>query len=84
MEPANGRLSKWNAYAVIVNKIKNLRPEDEPRMTMDYLKVYEDLLGTYLKLNSKVYNHLLNPNYGCLFMADFKHIYLMILLHLDN
>ena len=48
-EPANGRLSKWNARAVMVDKVENPKPEDEPRMTMDSSRVHEDLPGTYLE-----------------------------------
>ena len=83
-EPANGRLSEWNARAVMVDKVENPKPEDEPRMTMDYSRVHEDLPGTYLELSSKVHDHLSNPNNGCLFMADLKHAYLTIPLHPDD
>ena len=84
MEPVNGRLSKWNTRAVIVDKVENLRPEDEPRMTINYSRVYEDLPGTYLKLSSKVYNHFLNLNHSYLFIINLKHVYLTIPLHPDD
>ncbi len=53
-EPANGRLSPWNARAVIVDKVENPTPEDEPRVTFDYGRVLELLPGTHLELSSKV------------------------------
>jgi len=47
-EPANGRLSRWNARAVIVDKVASPTPEDEPRITFDYSRVTEDLPGTFM------------------------------------
>jgi len=69
---------------VIVNKVKDLTPEDEPRVTFDYLRVEEDLLGSHLKLLSKVHDNLLDLYYRSLFAADLKYIYLTILLHPNN
>ena len=83
-EPANGRLSQWNARAVMVDKSDNPKPEDEPRMTFDYSRVTEDLPGCFLELSSKVHDHLANPRHGCLFMADLKHAYLTVPLHPDD
>ena len=53
-------------------------------MTIDYSRVYKDLPGIYIKLSSKVYNHLLNSNYSYLFIANLKYVYLIIPLYLDN
>ena len=83
-EPANGRLSLWNARAVIVDKVENPTPQDEPRVTLDYSRVNEELPGTHLELSSKVHDNLSNPNHGCLFAADLKHAYLTIPLHPDD
>lgn len=83
-EPANGRLSLWNARAVMVDKVENPKPTDEPRMTFDYSRVTELLPGTHLELSSKVHDHLSNPNHGCLFSADLKHAYLTVPLHPDD
>ena len=43
-EPANGRLSQWNARAVMVDKVEDPQPSDEPRMTFDYSRVTELLI----------------------------------------
>ena len=83
-EPANGRLSLWNARAVMVDKVENPKPTDEPRMTFDYSRVIELLPGAHLELSSKVHDHLSNPKHGCLFSADLKHAYLTIPLHPDD
>ena len=83
-EPANGRLSEWNARAVMVDKVENPKPSDEPRMTFDYSRVTELLPGSHIELSSKVYDHLSNPSHGCLFTADLKHAYLTIPLHPDD
>ena len=83
-EPANGRLSQWNARAVMVDKSENPKPTDEPRMTFDYSRVCEDLPGTFVELSSKVHDHLSNPNHGSLFKADLKHAYLTVPLHPDD
>lgn len=80
-EPANGRLSQWNARAVMVDKVDNPTPEDEPRMTLDYSRVDELLPGSHLELSSKVHDHLSNPRHGCLFSPDLKHAYLTIHPH---
>ena len=73
-EPANGRLSRWNARAVIVDKVENPRPEDEPRITFDYSRVTEELPGTYMELSSKVHDNLSDPRHRILFAADLKHV----------
>lgn len=83
-EPANGRLSQWNARAVMVDKVENPTPSDEPRMTFDYSRVTELLPGAHMELSSKVHDHLSNPRHGCLFTADLKHAYLTIPLHPDD
>ena len=83
-EPANGRLSQWNARAVIVNKVEDPTPQDEPRITFDYSRVTEDLPGTYLELSSKVHDNLSDPRHKCLFAADLKHAYLTIPLHPED
>ena len=80
-EPANGRLSEWNARAVMVDKVENPQPSDETRMTFDYSRVTELLPGAHLELSSKVHDHLSNPRHGYLVSADLKHAYLTIPLH---
>ena len=62
----------------MVDKVENLLPTDEPRMTFDYSRVNEMLPGCHLALGSKVHNHLSNHRHGCLFSADFKHAYLAV------
>ena len=62
-EAANGRLSEWNAQPIMVNKVGNPTPEDEPRMTIDYSRVTENLPGCHLELGSKVHDHLSNPRH---------------------
>ena len=83
-EPANGRLSRWNARAVVVDKVENPRPEDEPRVTFDYSRVTEELPGTYMELSSKVHDNLADPRHRFLFAADLKHAYLTIPLHPED
>lgn len=83
-ESANGWLSQWNARAVVVDKVENPTPEDEPRIIFDYFRVHEDLPGTYLELSSKVHDNLLDSRYRCLFVADLKYAYLTVPLHPDD
>jgi len=83
-EPANGRLSQWNARAVIVDKVEDPTPEDEPRVTFDYSRVEEDLPGSHLEHSSKVHDNLSDPRHRSLFAADLKHAYLTIPLHPDD
>jgi hypothetical protein len=83
-EAANGRLSLWNARAVIVDKVESPTPQDEPRVTFDYSRVTEELPGTYMELSSKVHDNLADPRHRCLFSADLKHAYLGISLHPDD
>jgi len=84
IEPANGRLSLWNVRAVIVDKVENPTPSNEPRMTFDYSRIYEDFLGAFMELLFKVYDHLSNPYHGCLFSADLKYVYLTVPIHPDD
>ena len=83
-EAANGRLSRWNARAVVVDKVENPTPQDEPRVTFDYSRVPEELPATYMELSSRVHDTLSDPRHRCLFTADLKHAYLTIGLHPDD
>jgi len=69
---------------VIINKVSDPTLEDKPRITLNYSRVYEDLLGTFLELSLKVHNNLSNPRYRNLIAADLKYAYITIPLHLDN
>jgi len=69
---------------MIINKVSNLILEDEPRITLDYSRIYKDLLGTFLELSLKVYNNLSNPRYRNLIAVDLKYTYITIPLHPDN
>ena len=80
-QPANGRLSQWGARAVIVDKVENPKPTDEPRLTFDYSKVTEELPGTFMELSSRVHDNLSNPRHKSLFSADLKHAYYIIGMH---
>lgn len=71
-ERANGRLSPWNARAVVVDKVENPTPADEPRVTLDYSRVAEILPGTYVERGSRVHDYLSNPKHKVLFLADLK------------
>lgn len=77
-------MSRWNARAVIVDKLTNPTPEDEPRITFDYSRVTEDLPGTFMKLSSKVHDNLADPRHECLMAADLKHMYLTIGMHPED
>jgi len=69
---------------MIVDKVSNLTLEDKPRITLNYSRIYKDLLGTFLGLSLKVYNNLSNPRYRNLIAVDLKYAYITIPLHLDN
>jgi len=64
--------------------VSNLILKDEPRITLNYYRVYKDLLGIFLELSFKVYNNLSNPRYRNLIAADLKYAYITIPLYLDN
>jgi len=70
--------------AVIVDKVENPRPEDEPRTIFDYSRVHEDLSGTHVELFSKVHEHISDPSHRCLFAADLKHAYYTIAFHPED
>ena len=80
----NERLFLWNARSVIVDKVKNFTSENELRVTFDYNKVSEILSEAYIKLFSKVHSNLFNFRHRILLIADFKHMYLIIELHLKD
>ena len=68
----------------MINKIENPQSSDESRMIFDYSHVIELLFDAHLKLSSKVYDHLFDSRYKCLFLIDFKHVYFIISLHLND
>ena len=83
-QTANGRLSDWNSRIVMVDKVDNPTPEDEPRTTFNYSNVKETMPGCYLELMSKVHDYLADPRHKVYFMADIKHGYYNVLLHPDD
>ena len=83
-QAANGELSAWNAMAVLVDKVENPGPDDEPRLTFDYSHVHEDMPGSFMELASKVHDYLSDPRHGVFMQADIKHGYFAIPLHPDD
>jgi len=69
---------------VIINKVSNLTLEDKPRITLDYSRIYKNLLGIFLELSLKVHNNLSNPRYKNLIAIDLKYAYITIPLYPDN
>lgn len=65
----------------MVDKVDNPRPEDEPRMTLNYSGIPEQLPGTFQELSSRVHDHLADPRHRALFAADLKHAYFSVLIH---
>ena len=83
-ECSNGRLSAWNAKAVLVDKVENPGPEDEPRLTFNYSNVKEEMPGCHLELTSKVHDYLSDPRHNTFFQADIKHAYYSVLVHPED
>lgn len=83
-ETVNDKLSWWNAWAVIVNKVKNLTSQDKSRVIFDYSKVMKKLSDIYMKLSFKMHDNLADSWHHCLFSANLKHTYLKIFLHLND
>ena len=80
----DGRMSAWNARAVLVDKVENSTPQDETRMTYDYSHVIEELPGTHIKLISGCHDYLFDPRHGCYITADLKHAYSTVEVHSDD
>ena len=68
----------------MIDKVENFKPIDEPRMIFDYFKITKLLSKAHLELSSKVYNHLFNLKYKCLFSMNFKHTYFTISLYFND
>ena len=81
---ANGKLSAWNAQAVIVDKTEDPKPTDEPRITFNYSNVKEDMPGSHMELSSKVHDYLSDPRHKTFFQADIKHGYFSVILHPED
>jgi len=64
--------------------VPDLTLEDEPRVTLNYSRIYKDLLGIFLELSLKIHNNLSNPRYRNLIAAELKYTYITIPLYLDN
>jgi len=61
--------------------VSDLTLEDESRITLNYSRIYKDLLGIFLELSLKVYNNLSNPRYRNLIAVDLKYAYITISLY---
>jgi hypothetical protein len=81
---ANGKLSDWNAQAVLVDKTDDAGLDDEPRITFNYRNVIEDIPSCHLTLASKVHDYFSHPGHGCFMQLDLKHGYWAVALHPDD
>ena len=81
---ANERLSDWNFWIVMVDKVNNPTSENELRMTFNYSNIKETMSECYLELMFKVHNYLTDLCHKIYFMTDIKHGYYNVLLHSDN
>lgn len=80
----DGRLSQWNARAVLVDKVENPTPQDEPRLTFDYSRVVEELPGTHMQLMAGCHDYLSDPRHGCYMTADLKYAYSIVEVHPED
>ena len=83
-QTANERLSDWNFWIIIINKVNNLTSEDESRMTFNYLNIKETMSEYYLELIFKVHDYLADLHHKIYFMTDIKYGYYNVLLHSDD
>jgi RNase H-like domain found in reverse transcriptase len=60
--------------------VDNPKPTDEPRLTVNFRNVKEDLPGIHLQSMSKVHDHLSDPRHFCFMQADLKHAYYSVSL----
>lgn len=85
---ANGGMSDWNAQPVLVSRDREdetgeISYEKEPRLTINYGKVEEDLPGTNLPLLADIHDQLSRPQIGAFAKFDLKHGYWAISVHED-
>ena len=67
-----------------MNKVKNLKPTDEPQIIFNYSNVKKDMPESQLKLSSKVHDHLSDPHHRTFIQADIKHGYFSVILHPED
>lgn len=72
---ANGCLSQSYAEPKLVPKSDTATEWDEPRLTINYSRIEEDLPGTNITYLREVHKHLSNPRIGCLSIFGLKHAY---------
>lgn len=77
-------LSPWNAKAVLVDKVENPKPTDEPRLTFDYSHVKEVRPGAQMQLAKDIHDYLERREHGTYVQADLKHAYFSIVLHPED
>ena len=80
----NDQLSAWNAQAVIVNKVKNLKLTDEPWIIFNYFNVKKNMPESQLELSFKVHDHLSDLCHKTFIQTDIKHGYFSVILHSED
>ena len=83
-QTANERLSDWNFWIVMINKVDNPTPENESRMMFNYSNIKETMSECYLELMFKVHDYLADLCHKIYFIADIKYSYYNVLLHSDD
>ena len=81
---ANGSLSDWSAEPNLVDKFEGATEWDEPRLTLNYSNVEENMPGINITYLRDVYTHLSYPSIGCFSTFDLKHAYWTVSVHPDD
>ena len=68
----------------MINKIENLKLNDEFQIIFNYFKIIKLFLNVYFEFNFKIYNYFSNLKYNYLFSTNLKHIYFIILFYFDD
>ena len=69
---------------MVVDKVNNPTPQDEPWITFDYSWVKEISPGNFLELSSKVHDYLSDPRHQTFCQADLKHSYFAVKVALED
>lgn len=81
---ANGKLSAWNTQVKLAPKSDDVQWGGEPRVTVNYHYVYENLPESYMPLISDCHDFLSHSSFQFFCQWDYKYSYWSIPLHPES
>ena len=67
-----------------MNKFEHATLLNKPRVVFNFLQIHEDLLSNNIKLDSRIYNYLIDLSHEVFMQANIKYEYFLVGVYFNN